>query len=649
MWKSIFRKSAALFFASVLVALASVAPAHAKAAYYKKYCAKSGCHVDSISGSPDDSPTCAGCHYHGMFTGRHNRTMNFRGWTDKTVYAAGELMTIYMTGGDKPGWARTRILDEKQHELARSTGPTGMGDDQIQGWTESVLPGPIVLQVRAPYLPGTYQWKAGWYGNIYAPNPPAMLDHVYLKWHDVPLPPFDVYSTDAVGPSTSVITTRPSISGGARDVTITALVSDAGSGMTPIRAARCMVGEDGPFRPLEASDGAFDAASEQVRGVFDISTLQPGTVKVFVQAADALGNWGPPTTTTFEVTPPPSGDTTPPWSFCPSYSVGPVPPGTPARLSVAIDDRSTGGSPIHGAEAFMTTPGPDGTGIPMEPADGALDDQIETMIGLIPTAGLEDGSYTVAVHGYDATGSWGPCCLASFDVRLAADPAGPRVEAVLISPNPTHGAGSIDLSATATDVNTGNTLITGAEFRVVAPSSAGTAASMQPGDGLLDSSSEQVTGTMSLAGWPVGAYIVDFRARDLSGRWGPEQRVSLQVTDASADQEGPVIRSLDVNPNPTNGAMRVTLAGKADDSSTGGARTTLLEYFLTAPGPIGSGTLVPLKGNRPGGRFKIAVDISSVMMDMHLPIYVRAMDEHGNWGPLSAVPLQIMERGAQHR
>jgi len=64
-------------------------------------------------------------------------------------------------------------------------------------------------------------------------------------------------------------------------------------------------------------------------------------------------------------------------------------------------------SEIAGAELFIDEIGSYGTGISMNPADGAWDEMVENVTITIDTTGLSEGVHTVYVHGKDADGRWG--------------------------------------------------------------------------------------------------------------------------------------------------------------------------------------------------------------------------------------------------
>ena len=64
-------------------------------------------------------------------------------------------------------------------------------------------------------------------------------------------------------------------------------------------------------------------------------------------------------------------------------------------------------SEIADAELFVDEIGSYGTGISMNPADGAWDEMVENVTITIDTTGLSEGVHTVYVHGKDADGRWG--------------------------------------------------------------------------------------------------------------------------------------------------------------------------------------------------------------------------------------------------
>lgn len=104
--------------------------------------------------------TCNGCHAHGTHASSAKTSINLVASTDKTTYAPGETVTVTVAGGYQSGWVRVNLYDEAMAELANSSCPGGLG-----GCTTSVLPATVTAP--APTTPGTYTWRASWYGNVH--------------------------------------------------------------------------------------------------------------------------------------------------------------------------------------------------------------------------------------------------------------------------------------------------------------------------------------------------------------------------------------------------------------------------------------------------------------------------------------------------
>lgn len=130
-----------------IAALAAILSAGPAGAYPTEFtgCAVSGCHTN-------DSATCNGCHHH---RGSLSATR------DQSQYYPGQTVTVTLNGGSQSGWIRGLLYDENNVEIARRTGPTGTGDDGGSG--DVVFP--VQMQALAPATPGTYVWKAAWFGN----------------------------------------------------------------------------------------------------------------------------------------------------------------------------------------------------------------------------------------------------------------------------------------------------------------------------------------------------------------------------------------------------------------------------------------------------------------------------------------------------
>jgi len=117
--------------------------------------------------------------------------------------------------------------------------------------------------------------------------------------HAVHNEPCGPAAPDTTGPATTSIVTSPNPSNGPTLVTLTATISDGGSGNSNIAAAEYFIdtgcGAGGSGTAMVADDGAFDEPSEAVRKLnLDISSLANGNHTFYVHGKDTApaGNWG---------------------------------------------------------------------------------------------------------------------------------------------------------------------------------------------------------------------------------------------------------------------------------------------------------------------------------------------------------------------
>ncbi len=214
----------------------------------------------------------------------------------------------------------------------------------------------------------------------------------------------------------------------------------------------------------------------------------------------------------------------------------------PVVLSATGDDTAAGGSNVVAGEYFVDTVGADGAGTPMTVAAAAPVADLTATIPAATAAALGNGVHLVSVHARDAAGNWG--AVASTTLRVDTDL--PSVTGPTASPNPTQGATSVALTATASDPSTA---VTGAEWFV------------GPDPGAGNGNAMTVTGTgpwtlsapIAVGGWSEGAHPVSVRARDAVGNWSVAGSTVVDV-------RRPWSFSTFGNANP------VGVAGSADDA-----------------------------------------------------------------------------------
>ncbi|WP_197024757.1 multicopper oxidase family protein [Cellulomonas sp. KRMCY2] len=330
---------------------------------------------------------------------------------------------------------------------------------------------------------------------------------------------------DSSGPATTFPTLSPTPTNGSAAVTLHATGDDTATGGSAIAAAEYFVdtvGADGSGTAMTVNTPAPTADLNATIPATTVNALAEGAHTIAMHAQDAAGNWGP--TTTIGLTVDKTGPTTGGLSAAPSPNNGTL-GYTTATPSVRITATTLSDAlgTISAAEAFLDTVGANGTGIRFSAADGTFNSATEAGYATIPLSTvvqLADGGHTIFVHARDAAGNWGPVA----SVTLVIDKVRPALGALSVTPNPTQGATTATLSATATDAATA---ITRAEWFTGPDPGIGAATAMTiTGTGPYTATSNPI----AVAGWAEGTYTLTVRARDAAGNWSPTATTTLTVT-----------------------------------------------------------------------------------------------------------------------
>jgi FtsP/CotA-like multicopper oxidase with cupredoxin domain len=357
---------------------------------------------------------------------------------------------------------------------------------------------------------------------------------------------------DVVGPATTSPALTPALTNGSLPVAVHATGNDTATGGSNITGAEYFIGAaagtDGTGTAmtvnLAAPIASLDATIPQA-----VVTAVEGTRTVWIHAQDQFGNWGLPVSVNLLVDK--TAPTTTGLSAAPTPNNGTLAfnAGTPAvRVTASTMSDLTGpiNSTITGAEAFIDTVGVSGTGAVFSASDGAFNTTSEagyTDIPLATVAQLTNGTHTIYVHAKDAAGNWG----ATTTTTLLIDKIAPAVTAVTAAPNPTLGATTVTLTATATDAGTA---VTRAEWFTGADPGVGNGNPMTlTGTGPWSLSSAPI----DVSSWNEGAYTLNVRALDAAGNWNVPATTLLQV-------RGPLYFSTVGSTNPPG------VVGTADDA-----------------------------------------------------------------------------------
>ena len=243
------------------------------------------------------------------------------------------------------------------------------------------------------------------------------------------------------------------------------------------------------------------------------------------------------------------------------------------------------------------------------------------------------------LHNNNAAGFGGMMTfITTADGPVGPDVVGPTTNAVAVTPSPTDGTVDVSLTATVSDVATGNANIAAAEYYI--DDTNGTANVMS---GAFASPAEAVVATIpaaTVAALSPGDHIIYVRGQDALGNWGSFNLVTLRLELTGS---GPTTKSLTLTPNPSAGDVIVALSGTADDRATGNNNIALAEFFIGAPGTDGSGT--PMTINVDGPIASIDYDLTVGDLSGYgeglQTVYVHSQDSFGFWGAMATIDLAI--------
>lgn len=216
--------------------------------------------------------------------------------------------------------------------------------------------------------------------------------------------------------------------------------------------------------------------------------------------------------------------------------------------------------------------------------------------------------------------------LVTFITTVAGGPApdttGPTTSGVAVT------AGN--LSASVSDVATGNSNVTAAEYYV--DNTTGVSTAM---NGAFGSPTVAANATIP-SGLLTSNHLFYVRGQDAAGNWGPFS----SVTYTASDIVGPTTSALVLASNPTNGTADVTLSATATD---GTSTITAAEYT------IDGGAAVAMNVNVPALIANVtavipAATVNALAQGAHV-IAVRSQDAAGNWGALAEINLLVDKTG----
>ncbi len=451
----------------------------------------------------------------------------------------------------------------------------------------------------------------------------------------------------AAGP-VSTVGVDPSPTTGDGGVTLTIHIDDSTTGGLNVVAAEYFVDTLGPVGSGTSLAVGAPAPVVDLSEFIPASTLAgwpSGYPTFYVRGQDAGGNWGfvgsavlnldklGPTSTSMSLWPEPTNG---------NYSV---------VLRATGDDHSSGHNPVVAA-TYSIDGGP-AAPLSLRRTDSPITAMTATLVSSPTLLNLAEGLHPIAISAQDSLGNWGAPAV----ITLTLDKTGPEAPLVTLAPNVLDLSGapavtSVKLTVLVTDALSAGvqTSVANAEAFIDVAGPDGTGFALFPADGLFDEASEAAYFDIPIANFinlAQGDHPVFVHGLDAAGNWGPLGAATITIDRGVADTEGPAITSIDVAPNPTNGAASVTLtAGAADagllsDIAAG-------EWFVGAdPGP---GLGLPMQAadgafDSPSELLRAVIDVSG-WANGGYRLSVRAQDALGNWGGLASVRLRVLGNNA---
>ncbi len=284
-------------------------------------------------------------------------------------------------------------------------------------------------------------------------------------------------------------------------------------------------------------------------------------------------------------------------------------------------------------------------------APGETLDAIATVpAGAVPGSkfALFDGN--LSLHNSNAAGYGGMLTFllagtAGSGGGGGGDVIGPVATGVTLAPNAVDvTTGIVALTASISDVASGNSNVAGAEYfiDVIGGPGAGTAMAGSFASPVVAVNATIPATTVALIA--SGTHAVYVRGRDSVGNWGAVASAVLSV-----DKVGPTTSGLVLTPAPTNGTSSVALNATADDQASGGANISAAEYFIDATGGSGTGAAMTVS---PTGAATVASLTATIpaaiingLSEGSHTISVHARDSRSNWGAFASKALAIDKTG----
>ncbi|MGH7729870.1 MAG: FlgD immunoglobulin-like domain containing protein, partial [Candidatus Eiseniibacteriota bacterium] len=154
-----------------------------------------------------------------------------------------------------------------------------------------------------------------------------------------------------------------------------------------------------------------------------------------------------------------------------------------------------------------------------------------------------------------------------------------------------------------------------------------------------------LSGVPNTVGARVRVRVLDDGAPALSASDASDASFALDRT--GGDTQGPVVvaGSIAADPNPIQRPAPATLGARISDQNTGSSNVAAAEWSIgPSPAPAGNGTAMSGAFGGPAADVTAALDTGPFELGTR-KLWVRGRDDQGNWGPASALDVQVNGSG----
>ena len=322
------------------------------------------------------------------------------------------------------------------------------------------------------------------------------------------------------------------------------------------------------------------------------------------------------------------------------------------NISAVISDSTTGMSPIRGAEIFVDSIGPNGSGQSMIPTDSIWDEIAEDVQRQLDISLLSLGVHWFYLHGRDDAANWGDIDSLSIIVTEDDDTLGPAFSA--FSPDSVPDTCGFYIHCAITDPagvyddSTGSNgqgvyLLWDDDGELIIDSYESQMSLLSGDTFRIDIEIQQQANNVNFV-YEIFAYDNDFDFNE------PQDRTQAQSGMQNIivyDGLGPYTSYTQVSPpSPPAGISQVIVYATVSDSLTGLSVITGAEAFLDSIGTNGTGfVLMPIDSVFDEIEEDVfdTIPVSGWQAGESHTFYVHGRDAQGNWGFFDSTTVYVIE------